>query len=473
MTTIFRKSAVRVGVFPVRMAWRIFSRIAGALMLPVSGTVWCLRLLRHAADIREAEVVVVIVRSGFATSLQGPDAVRRLYRGRKCVFITPYWNFKYNPEFNPYVSRLWHDIKVIFIPRFAWAVRYKYRVISIPFVRGHDWMIVKLTKGVVRFFAGKDVIFKDLTEVYREALLRGTEQKAADGLSLPRAGSAESRLAWKSYEHEIGYMFILKGAEKMAPLRLPDAVRGDMENRIQEAWRKAGGAGAAKHCCLYLRFEPRDSYMTKLRNGSTVEVHLAAIRLLNEAGYQVLLTGDREMEPAIRREFAGKLVDGDSIGADRELFQLFAATEADIFIGNAGGGIAPALVNGIPALYLDWFPMYVGYPNSWYYFKTACNKEGEMVPPKDLITKHVYDVSCSFGVLKNIASGEIRDAVACFIEDVKNPQSSDPCAYITEMFPEDTPFRLSGARLSPAWARNHFQDSPERSGLASIANRST
>ena len=75
MTTIFRKSAVRVGVFPVRMAWRIFSRIAGALMLPVSGTVWCLRLLRHAADIREAEVVVVIVRSGFATSLQGPDAV--------------------------------------------------------------------------------------------------------------------------------------------------------------------------------------------------------------------------------------------------------------------------------------------------------------------------------------------------------------------------------------------------------------
>jgi|TARA_B100000315_G_scaffold252642_1_gene289828 putative glycosyltransferase (TIGR04372 family) len=459
-------------LLPLRLAWRVFSRVAGALMLPVSGAVWCLRLLRHGADIRAAEVVVLMTRfSGFGNSIQGPDAARRMYRGKRCVFIAPYWNFKNNPEFNPFVTRLWSDIKVILLPRFAWAVQYKHRAISIPFVRGHDRMIVKLTKGMARLLAGKDVIFKDMVEVYKEALPRGTENTEADGFSLPRVSSAESRSAWKDYELEVGYMFILMRTGKMIPIRLPDAMREDMENRTQEAWRNAGGAGTAKLCCLYLRFEHRESYTTRLRNSSTVEDHLAAIRLLNEAGYQVLLTGDREMDPAIRREFSGRFIDSDSISVDKNLFQLFAATEADIFIGNNGGGITPALANGTPGLYLDWYPIYMGYPNSWFYFKTISTSEGKMVAPEELITKHAYDLFCSFGVLKNITSEEIRDAVACFIEDVEDPQSSDPYAHVAALFPEDTPFRLSGARLSPAWVRRYFQDSPEQAGSQSVTEQ--
>jgi len=448
---------LRALILPVRLVWRVLIRVAGFLMLPVSGAVWCLRLLRHAAEIRSAEVVVLmILPSGFGHSIQGPDATRRLYPGRKCVFSAPYWNFKYNPEFNPLVSRLWSDIKVIFIPRFAWAIQYRHRVISIPFVRGHDRMITSATELFVRLVCKSGVKFMNLMEVYMEGLETALCESAEEGFSILKGSGAESRKAWQNFAHEIGYMYILMRTESMAPLRLPDDMRGDMENHIREAWRNAGGTGTAKHCCLYLRFERRESYTTRLRNGSTVEDHLAAIRLLNEAGYQVLLTGDREMEPATRQEFSGKLVDYESIGADKELFQLLAATEADIFIGNLGGGITPALANGTPGLYLDWFPFFIGYPNSWYYFKTVFTEEGEMVPPEDLITKHVYDLSCSFGVLKNITSEEIRDAVACFIEDVKNPKASDPCAHIAEMFPEDTPFHLSGARLSPAWARKYY-----------------
>lgn len=463
---------VRALILPVRLVWRVFSRVAGALMLPVSGTVWCLRLLRHAAEIHAAEVVVLMIRpSGFGHSIQGPDATRRFYPGRKCVFIAPYWNFRFNPEFNPHVAKLWSDITVLFIPRFALAVQYRHRVISVPFVRAHDRMIVRLTAAVTRLLAGKDVIFKDLIEVYREARKRGLEKKDGGGVSPPLARSAESQESWQIYEHEIGYMYLLKERENLAPVRLPDDLREDMKNRIRDVWRKAGGAGTAKSCCLYLRFERRESYTTRLRNSSTVETHLAAIRLLNEAGYQVLLTGDREMEPATRREFAGKLVDGDSIGADREIFQLFAATEADILIGNNGGGITPALANGTPGLYLDWFPFFMGYPNSWFYFKAVSTEEGKMVAPESLITDHVYDLGCSFGALKSITSGEIRDAVACFIEDVENAQSCDPCAHIAALIPEDTPFRLSGARLSPAWVRRYFQDSPEQAGSQSVTEQ--
>jgi putative glycosyltransferase (TIGR04372 family) len=463
---------LRALILPVRLVWRVLIRAAGILMLPVSGAVWCLRLLRHATDIRTAEVVVLMIRiSGFGHSIEGPDATRRFYPGRKCVFIAPYWNFRFNPEFNPHVAKLWSDITVLFIPRFAMAVQYRHRVISIPFVRPHDQMIVRLTAAVTRLLAGKDVIFKEIVEVYKEALTRGLEKKDGGGVSSPLARSAESLESWQIYEHIIGYMYLLKERKNLAPVRLPDDIRQDMKNRIRDVWRKAGGAGSAKLCCLYLRFERRESYTTRLRNSSTVETHLAAIRLLNETGYQVLLTGDREMTPEIRQEFAGKLVAGDSVGADRELFQLFAATEADIFIGNNGGGISPALVNGIPILGLDWFPFFMGYPNSWFYFKAVSTEKGKMVPPEDLIAKHAYDLFCSFGVLKNITSEEIRDAVACFVEDVENTQSCDPCAPIAALIPEDTPFHLSGARLSPAWVRNHFRDSPEQDGSQSVTGK--
>jgi putative glycosyltransferase (TIGR04372 family) len=288
-------------------------------------------------------------------------------------------------------------------------------------------MIVRLTAAVTRLLAGKDVIFKDLIEVYREARERGLKKKDDGGVFPPVARSAESVESWQAYEYEIGYMYLIKERENLAPIRLPDDIREDMKNRIRDVWRKTGGTGPVKLCCLYLRFERRESYTTRLRNSSSVETHLSAVRLLNEAGYQVLLTGDREMTPEIRKEFSGRFIDSDSISADKELFSLFAATEADILIGNNGGGITPALVNGTPGLYLDWFPFFMGYPNSWFYFKAASTEEGKMVPPEDLITKHAYDLSCSFGVLKNITSEEIRDAVACKISFLHLDTTDQEC----------------------------------------------
>ena len=138
-------------LFPVRILWKIFSRVAGALMLLFSFLVWCLRLMRHYQVLRRAEIVVLMIRpSGFGHSIQGPDATRRLYPGRNCVFIAPYWNFAHDPEFNPLAAQLWSDIEVLFLPRFAWAVQRNHRVISLPFQRWHDWAITWATKLLTR-----------------------------------------------------------------------------------------------------------------------------------------------------------------------------------------------------------------------------------------------------------------------------------------------------------------------------------
>jgi len=469
MTNFPRIDLGQVLIFPARMLWKIFSRVAGALMLPLSALVWCLRLMRHYRVLHQADIVVLMVRpSGFGHSIQGPDATRRLYPGRNCVFIAPYWNFAHDPEFNPLAAQLWSDINVLLLPRFAWAVQRNHRVISLPFQRWHDWAITWATKLLTQLVCKRGVKFTGLMEIYREALEAALGAPAEGSLSALKEGSPEGRKAWESYAHEIGYMLLLKKTGEENPgdfprIRLPQIVRSDIESRSIEAWRQAGEKGVPKRCCLYLRAEKRQSYTTQLRNSSTVEAHLDAVRLLNEAGYQVFLTGDREMGQETRREFEGRLMDAESLKLERNIYSLFAGTRADIFIGNNGGGLAPALVNAIPCLFIDWFPYYIGYPNAWFYFKSAFTKTGDPVAADDLISRHVYDLGCSFGVLGNNSPAEIAAAVAAFLDDLENPKRVDPYAHIAGMFPEDTPFRLSGARVSPAWARRYF---PEVTGLA-------
>jgi putative glycosyltransferase (TIGR04372 family) len=182
------------------------------------------------------------------------------------------------------------------------------------------------------------------------------------------------------------------------------------------------------------------------------------VRLLNLAGYQVLLTGDFAIGAAVRRDFGSGFVDARSLGVARDLYLLFAASEADIFIGNHGGGEVVARINDIPSLYLDWFPYSHGRKNAWVYFKSACDGEGRIYSGRRLITEFVYDTKASFGTLLNNTEEEITEAVASFIEDVTHLDRPDPYANVAALIPRDTQFFLTGARISPAWVRRNIMD---------------
>jgi|TARA_Y100000310_G_C20570424_1_gene757718 putative glycosyltransferase (TIGR04372 family) len=249
---------------------------------------------------------------------------------------------------------------------------------------------------------------------------------------------------------------ILQEQVPAPPARLPETMRSDIASGLERLWRKNNKGGTAKLCCMYLRIEKREVYRARLRNSSSLENHLLAVRLLNEAGYQVLLTGDFEIDAATREDFDGALVDAKSLGADNDIYRLFAVTEADIFIGNNGAGEVLAIINEIPSLYLDWFPYSNGRKNSWVYFKAARDKENHMLSGRRLITDFVYDSGASFGTLINNTQDEITDAVACFIEDVKERNKTDPYADIAALIPMDTQFHATGARLSPAWVRRNI-----------------
>jgi putative glycosyltransferase (TIGR04372 family) len=428
------------------MLWKIFSRTLSIVLLPVSALSWILRLAPWFSRIADADVVVLMTApTGFGHSLIGPDLMRRLYPGQRCLFFIASWLYEHNHK----VSLLWKDLDVVFISRLITAIPYRHRVIAIPFLRWHDAMAIWLTRKIVTLVSGGRARFQTVNEMYHDAL-------ALKNAWPPAMGTGDDKKKGADGVKLMAQLQLLQMRKPESPVRLPEEIRNDITPRLERLWREAGHEGAVKLCCLYLRYEKRESYTTRLRNSSSLEHHLSAVRLLGEAGYQVLLTGDFEIDDATRKGFRGALVDERDLGVDRDIYQLFAGSQADIFIGNHGGGEILAIVNEIPSLYLDWFPYSHGRKNAWVYFKAARDKDGHLFPGRRLITDFVYDSAASFGTLINNTQEEITDAVACFIEDVKSMDAPDPYANVATLIPEDTQFHITGARLSPAWVRRNI-----------------
>jgi len=434
---------------PARLTWQVFSRVSTILLLPISALWWSALLIRHVAAIREADIVILMTkRMGFSHSVMGPDMARRMYPGKRCLFIVPSWPVPLNPK----VPLLWTDVRVLFLPRLvikiSWAGR---ALVFLPFLKIHDQMIQWITRRLASLLGGSQIRYLSLMEAYGEV------ERLKEGFEPTPGGAA----LWAGgFSFEVAYNLLLLRTT-VSKARLPSHFREDVERQRQRAWRQAGFDGMAKLCCLYLRYEKPDS-TSGLRNSSEFESYVPAIRLLIAKGYQVLLIGDRGMTGEIRRELAGGLIDDSSLDIEPHVYRLFAATEAEIFIaGGHGGGITLPRLNGIPSLYVNWFPVFSGYRDCWYYFKPILDKNGDPVSGQQLFARHAYDICGELGKPAYNTTEEITEATACFLEDVDKPGQPDPHAHIAALIPHDTTFRICGARISPAWIKRYFSEPVE------------
>jgi putative glycosyltransferase (TIGR04372 family) len=235
-------------------------------------------------------------------------------------------------------------------------------------------------------------------------------------------------------------------------LTLPD----ELNDRVNNALQRARGERDAKLCNFYLRYEYSPPGNTRWqRNASPIEVYLPAIRILVDAGYQVLMTGDRDLSLEPAREFAGMLVDTALLGIEEDVFNMFAGTAVDIVVNNHGGGSHLLAANKIPMLVIDAFPFWFGFRNSWMYFKTLLDDQGQPVPVEDLFSKYLFISKVKEGHLLANSAQEVADAVTRFLKDLKTPQAFDPCEKISELIPPNTPFIWSKARFSPAWGQRY------------------
>jgi len=308
-------------------------------------------------------------------------------------------------------------------------------------------MVWKLTQWFVHFVGRGRLRFQGLMDVYDEMIAADTDLIPSPDVD-PRG---KEHTVFVSYAN-------LVARHQAPPLRFPADIRSNYKRKFHKAWHASGREETPKLCCLYLRYENPFSKVTRLRNGGELFSALPAIRILNAVGYQVALTGDRNITPEMRREFRGKLIDDVTIDGDRNTYQLYAASEADIFIGNNGGGLVVSTINKIPCLFLDWFPVVYGFKRAWFYFKSATYKDGTPVSYDRLLGEHAFDFTCSFGMVNNNTEEEIVEALESFLQDLNNMDAPDPYADVAALIPQDSVFRYSGSRISPAWVRRNVPE---------------
>jgi putative glycosyltransferase (TIGR04372 family) len=401
------------------------------------------RLLYHHRFLRKADVVVLFPEGGFGHTITGPDVARRIFRNRRVVLIV-LSEFK---RHNARVSELWQDIRVIFSP-LEFGMRLGGYTLCLP---GAQWLkqfaprfafelIRRIWNPRADFILGND-------ELYQRIPIPSDFKSVIE--TLP------ARLRWP--------ICYLKLEESVAPPRVGlSSQQVDLFRRNLSQSKDA--SKATKLCCLYLRQKGAGSHdlTSATRDGSPLKDYVPSIALVVEHGYHVLLIGDVPLKTLTYNPLGEYLVDSECLRVDRDLFSLYAATEAHIFIGESGGGMWLPQINRIPILWLNAFPYGLGVPGASRFFKTVRDKTGRLVDYRELFAEHLYDQEMKGMTIQSNNSNEIKEAVACFLEEITHWDEPDPNAHILETFPDAARIKYAKARLSPAWLKLYEKGSEIR-----------
>jgi len=378
--------------------------------------------------------------SGYGHTIKGADVARRLFHGEKLVFLI--FSAKRSVH-NPSLAKLWSDVRVCYLPRFPLLDEIRFR----PLIRRWDGMARWVLRMFVRMFAKKTVEVMGIMDLYR-----------CLPVCTPLAAEEEKELDEISPTLRYVYRYVgLIRSTPLPPLRLPASDR----RLVSEILARKSGVPVSRHriCCLYLRQKDADTKErtnTNVRNGSGIESYLPALRELVDAGYQVLVTGDEALPAAILQAFDGMVLDAENSTVERSLFSLYAASECEFFIGEAGGGVWLPCACGIPILLTNFLPIYAGIPNSTVMFKSIRDRDGEEVPLETLFKTYPFEYKFDEWTIQNNSPEELREGIVHFISSGDSTTCMTAKAEkLAGLLPRHTLFRESGARMSPAWLAHH------------------
>ncbi|MDB5411045.1 MAG: hypothetical protein JWL84_5957 [Rhodospirillales bacterium] len=409
-----------------------FSRwIVPAVVLPrLLAELW-----RARKDIASAEILVVYEGGGFGHHICGPDALRRLYPHRSVLILLG----AFPGEENWRVPLIWREPRVRFLP-FAVAMpeTWQQRAIRVP-VRLQMGFCKALARALAFRFPRKKVIASSF-EVFDEVWLEAERSDLV--IATIRTGEI---VEWMAPYYR------LMRFRPAPPIRLPDTERAVMARHLAESARSLDRPPSGL-CCLYLRAKGAEvEVVTSSRSGSALMEYVPAIHRLVAAGYRCLLIGDRILTNDVAAIFGGWLVDAAALRVDPGLFSLYAATEADIFIGEAGGGSLPPGVNGIPALTVNHFPYYVTRLHATVFPKFCYDSAGRMIPPEIMFGEYSHLHAIPGGTVRSNTAEELEIAVSEFI---RLQRRGVPEGVVVEDIvgtPNSLWYADADSRLSPAW----------------------
>ena len=410
-------------------------------------------VLRYRKAFQKADILILPQELNFCTSVMAPDIAARNYPDRHIVFVT----FDYERT-NKYVECIWDntdDIEYVLIPNSYLSFTLFGKRIVIP----SDEVLERYGGRMVAFIAG---CLGSPQEIY-------TSRGWLGNVGLPpqcwedlhKALSGAVKPEWADYWEPSAY-FAVYYHLKFEVCRPAPSLPRNLLNKVEAALLKARpDCRSFRSCGLYLKkgkmtISDNDPHIF---DGSPFTNYLPAVRLLNERGYQVFLTGDRSLPEEVHKEFDGMFVNGESLGVDPMLFNVYAALHTDIFVGDNAGGMGFAgLIDSRPMLALNTYHFFSSFSNIWIYYKHAYHRDGRHLSFEEMTGKYAYTPAADRLLHVEVNSAEeIREAVGFYLDEIENPGSSEIDESLENLWPSYSMFKLGRSHISPAYVRNYYQ----------------
>lgn len=384
-------------------------------------------------DIAGADVIAFYESGGFGHQICAPDVLRRLYPNKRILLF-----FAAVPQ-----SHNWSLVRMTPIPKmvllkFATSLKLGAMSINIRVPYSIQTWSCQFIGRVLRNRYPSKLHLTGYREIWRE-----TWRQVSEVLDRPIAMEGVSEDDWL-----VAYFHLMR-LRSAPPVLLDPSIAQAIRRRVavalgDELERRRG------ICCLYLR-ERKGSVATSSRSGSDPDAYLPAIRYLNSRGYQCLITGDRTFAREATIETRGWLIDNGTLDIDPQDYVLFAASEADLFIGESGGGSFLAGINSIPTLLVNNLPIQQTRFRATVVCQIFIDQDGKFIEPENLFADYANVYSLPEGMIRTNTSDEIFSAVSEFVE---GHRANEPFGIPIEGVigrPGKLWYADAESRLSPAW----------------------
>lgn len=343
--------------------------------------------------IAQSDVVVYIHDGGYGHTITEVDIARRIFRGKKLIIILPSEVGRHNWK----QSKIWPGIDVIHIIK---SIRYHAFSQTLNMERC-VLLILRILFGFKKYELPSDKSKSDinrevvLTHELQELLIRDVKIKCGEIRQHPSTPTVDIYLA---------YWFRSIELYEVLPPVLPRKERNYIYSKLQLVLGEH-----FKIVTIYMRVKGLGSD-GELRCGSGFESYSKSIDYLIEQGYTIFLVGDRSLNECPEHDIH-KYYTADRLGLNQDWFNLFAATECKLFIGDPGGGAVLPTITKVPRLMINGYPYVQVLHGYLILFKRLLNANGQDLTMKTCFMQLTYHFDPMVGsAVRNNTEIEIFEA---------------------------------------------------------------
>ena len=409
--------------------------------LPFSVLWWLGQLFRHLHHFRRSDVVIVDPHMvNYGNGLITQDIARRLFRGRKVTYAL-IW--QPGGTQNTKIGLVWPGFDVVRMRKAAVSFSVLGRNFSFPSVEILTPTLTWVTSVFMSALAPK-ADFMTMGDI------RHSLPVPPDLADIIAADYGSSK--WNSIYTHVLWARMLKSDQQTVKPALPEQEREAIYARLKAVC----GDPNPRLCMLFNR-----SLEDTERSGSPIANYLAAMRLLVDNGYVILLMTDQGLDEDQMSSFGGAVVDAERLGVDPDFYRLFVPTEADICIGDAGAGMLLPMIAGVPSLTFNFHAIGYATVSTWVYPKHVVDHSGAPIPYRQVIKDYPFGAFSPEGQqykdwLPQTNDGdEILEGVQCFLEYLSGSEFLGIGDELNALAPRLSMFRSFGSRISPAFIRRN------------------